>query len=228
MAFNHRNLQHYYISAIITIHKNACSQARQGKDVSIAISQRVPFPPPGVDPIQEQPPPTTTNQPRERPRNQREQPTEKNGSIFFETAGVGGPVQICVHSLFASKNQPYQVGLEVTEQKDLSQEQSDLIDTDANVAANAKARALQNEITDTVLVHLSAFSKEMIRAENLVRTILASADVVKREETDFYEHSQKMQASVSFWPMCQFVMLLVAAFLQVRHILQWMKGHHIV
>lgn len=139
---------------------------------------------------------------------------------------MGGPVQICVHSLFANKNGPYQIGLEVTEQKDLSQERSDLIES-LN-AAEAKARALQNEVTDTVLVHLSAFSKEMIRAENLVRTILASADVVKKEETEFYEHSQKMQRSVRFWPMMQLACLLVAAFLQVRHILEWMKIHHIV
>ena len=136
---------------------------------------------------------------------------------------MGGPVQICVHSLFANKNGPYQIGLEITEQTDLSQETADLVHANA-----AKSRALQNEVTDTVLVHLSAFSKEMIRAENLVRTILASADVVKKEETDFYEHSQKMQRSVRFWPMTQFAILLVAAFLQVRHILEWMKVHHIV
>lgn len=200
----------------------AIKRARQGKDVSIAISQRTPFPLPGAEPIKNPPP----NVPRERPRNQREQPTEKEGSIVFETSQSGGPVQICVHSLFANKNGPYQVGLEITEQTDLSQEESDFID--AASAAAAKQRALQNEVTDTVLVHLSAFSKEMIRAENLVRTILASADVVKKEETEFYEQSQNMQRSVRFWPMFQLTCLLLAACLQVHHILKWMKVHHIV
>lgn len=129
-----------------------------------------------------------------------------------------------MHSLFANKNEPYQIGMEITEVPDLSPEESIYIELEQV----AKQRALQNEVTDKVLVHLSAFAKEMIRAENLVRTILASADVVKQEETEFYEHSQKMERSVRFWPMLQFTIIFGAAAIQVRHILQWMKSHHIV
>jgi len=114
--------------------------------------------------------------------------------------------------------------MEITEVPDLSPEESIYIELEQV----AKQRALQNEVTDKVLVHLSAFAKEMIRAENLVRTILASADVVKQEETEFYEHSQKMERSVRFWPMLQFTIIFGAAAIQVRHILQWMKSHHIV
>ena len=74
---------------------------------------------------------------------------------------------------------------------------------------------------------LSGFSKEMVRAENLVRTILASADVNKKDEADFYEQSIKMEKSVHFWPMLQMVSLLVAATYQIRYILDWMKQKHI-
>lgn len=185
----------------------AIKRARQGKDVSIAISQRTPFIAPGDD----------GSKPRERPRNQRDQPTEKEGTLEFETSPAGGPVQICVHSLFANKKAPYAVGLDITSTNDLEAERAFAVGT----------RGLNAEATDTVLTHLSAFSKEMVRAENLVRTILASADVVKKEEADFYEQSIKMEKSVHFWPMLQGVCLLVAATYQVRYILNWMKSKHI-
>ena len=155
--------------------------------------------------------------PRPRPKNQREQPTEKEGSFDFETSDTGGPVQICVHSLFANKQTPYMVGLDVSATNSLEAEKVEMV-----------GRALSADATDTVMTHLSAFSKEMVRAENLVRTILASADVVKKEEADFYEQSIRMEKSVHFWPMVQGCALLVAAVMQVRHVLDWMKSKHIV
>jgi emp24/gp25L/p24 family/GOLD len=189
-------------------------KARQGKDVSIAISQRAPF-------FQTNPP-DDPSQPRERPRNQREQPTEKEGVIHFETSPSGGPVQICVHSLFANKKMPYVVGLQVTELIDNTAEQMEQIEEE-------QQRKLQQQqhLVEEVMEQLSAFSMEMIRAENLVRTILASADVVKKEEADFYEQSIRMEKSVHFWPMVQLLCLVAAAFFQIRHVLNWMKSKHI-
>lgn len=78
-----------------------------------------------------------------------------------------------------------------------------------------------------VYTHLSAFSKEMIRAENLVRNILSSAEVVKQEEADFHDQSIRMERSVHFWPMLHLIIILVAATMQVRHIVQFMKARHI-
>ena len=180
-------------------------QAKSGKDVSIAISQRSLF----WEEIGERQ--------RERPRNMREQPTEKEGFIEFMTSPNGGPVQICVHSLFANKQSPYAVGLDIIETKDLASESVEMI-----------GRGLSVDDADKVFTHLSGFAKEMVRAENLVRTILASADVVKKEEAEFYEQSIRMERSVHFWPMVQGCALLVAAVMQVRHILDWMRSKHIV
>lgn len=186
-------------------------QARIGKDVSIAISQRTSTVfNPDPDPYKVQ----------ERPRNQREQPDQREGIINFETSETGGSVQICIHSLFASKHGPYRVGLEVNEKVNTTDEEA--------VTFNPNVRVLQVEASDTALIHLTAFSKEMIRAENLVRSILASADVVKKEESDFYEQSISMEKGVHFWPMFRFSCIIVAAAMQVRYILQFMKAKHIV
>lgn len=157
---------------------------------------------------------------QERPRNQREQPETREGAINFETSENGGTVQICVHSLFANKRGPYRVGLEVNEKVNTTDEDA--------VTFNPKPRALQVEATDTALAHLTGFSKEMIRAESLVRSILASADVVKKVESDFYEQSISMERGVHMWPMIQISCILVAAVMQVRYILQYMKAKHIV
>lgn len=159
------------------------------------------------------------NKPRERPRNQREQPSEKEGTITFETSPGGGPVQICIHSLFANKQSPYAVGLDITQTNELEAEQVEVV--------GGKPRILGPLLQDKVLTHLSGFSKEMRRAENLVRTILASADVVKKDEAEFYEQSIKMQKSAHFWPMVKGCALLIAAILQVKSVLDWMKARHI-
>lgn len=170
-------------------------------------------------------PPTDPSQPRERPRNQREQPTEKQGVVRFETSPSGGPVQICVHSLFANKKEPYMIGLQVSEIIDHSAEQTEEIAEEQQ--RKLQQQQQQQQQVEQVMGHLSAFSTEMVRAENLVRTILASADVVKKEEADFYEQSIRMQKSVHFWPKIQLLCLFLAAFVQIRHVLNWMKSKHI-
>ncbi|CAB9516688.1 expressed unknown protein [Seminavis robusta] len=197
----------------------AIKRARQGKDVSIAISQRNPFPIIELEPHK-----------RERPRNQREQPADKEGTILFETSPTGGPVQLCIHSLFANKLHPYLIGLRIEQIVNLSAEQTEMIH-DEQEQGEAPRILVKNDAADAeteqVLSHLSAFTQEMVRAENLVRTILASADVVKKEEADFYEQSIRMEKSVHFWPMVQLVCLLLAAFFQIRHVVTWMKRKHI-
>lgn len=205
-------------------------QAKAGKDVSIAISQRVPFTGANIERKTEEGESAEEDGqaggresiPRERPRNQRVQPTEKEGSIDFETSQNGGVIQICIHSLFANKMGPYKVGLEVTEKVDTTDEQVDVLPQ-----RGRSLEAAEQEIR-TATKHLSEFSKEMIRAENLVRTILASADVVKKEEADFYEQSIRMEKSIHFWPMLQLTTLVVAAIVQVRHVLAWMRSKHIL
>ena len=94
-------------------------------------------------------------------------------------------------------------------------------------ARAARALLLSTEVAGKVYTHLSAFSKEMIRAENLVRNILSSAEVVKTEEAEFHEQSVRMEKGVHFWPMLHLVCLIVAAYMQVRHIVQFMKSKHI-
>jgi emp24/gp25L/p24 family/GOLD len=197
-------------------------QVRQGKDVSIAISQRAPF-------FQQQMNPDPSSGTRERPRNQREQPTEKEGTIHFETSPSGGPVQICVHSLFANKKEPYMIGLQVTQFMDHDNGDEDEMEdlTDEQQQQRKLQQKEKEKQVEQVLQHLSAFTTEMVRAESLVRTILASADVVKKEESDFYEQSIRMQKSVHFWPKLQLVCLVIAAIVQIRHVLNWMKSHHI-
>ena len=112
------------------------------------------------------------------------------------------------------------MGLEINEKVNTTEEEA--------VTFNPNARALQVEATDTALVHLTGFSKEMIRAESLVRSILASADQVKKIESDHYEQSISMEKGVHMWPMIQISTILVAAVMQVRYILQYMKAKHIV
>jgi hypothetical protein len=197
----------------------AIKRARQGKDVSIAISQRTPY---GATAASAE---DAAAKQRERPRNQREQPSEREGSIQFSSSETGGPVQICIHSLFASKGGPYRVGLDIRETVNNADEE---VEVTTDTATNYNSRFLKKEQSDLALSYLSAFSKEMIRAESLVRTILNSADNVKKEESEFYQQSIRMERSVHLWPMLQLSCLLVAAVIQIRHILKFMKAKHIV
>ena len=51
--------------------------------------------------------------------------------------------------------------------------------------------------------------------------------VVKQEEAEFHEQSIRMERGVHFWPMLHLICLLVAAIMQVRHIVQFMHAKHI-
>ena len=150
----------------------------------------------------------------------REELTKKEGLIKFFTTDMDGKVDICVQSIIASTKGPSRVSLNVT------MEQTDESEVDAaNDGGSSEGDAMGH---DEVKSQMGRFERDLATLKSRVKHIINNADFNKEQSVDFHEQSVAMSKAATYWPIIQLIVIVVAGFTQVNHIVTYMKTRHIV
>mmetsp|Transcript_37266 Transcript_37266/g.45539 ORF Transcript_37266/g.45539 Transcript_37266/m.45539 type:complete len:498 (-) Transcript_37266:25-1518(-) len=80
-----------------------------------------------------------------------------------------------------------------------------------------------DEIQDMVARQIRGLESEIHYLQRVVNRILSSADMAKDLETDFHDHSIKMNGAAYWWPMCQVFVLVLTGVFQARTISGFLK-----
>jgi hypothetical protein len=159
----------------------------------------------------------------------RQELTQREGSIQFQTGEDDGTVDICVQSIIANKNNPTRVSLNVTmdvtaDAKEESPPQ------EGGEPAQEGGEKKEGELLapDSVKAQMSRLERDLQTLSNRVKAILNNADFNKDQEVAFHEQSVAMSRASTYWPAIQLVVLLVTGFTQANHIVRYMKSRHIV
>jgi len=145
----------------------------------------------------------------------REQLTERQGVIEFVTGSFDGLVEICVQSLSASQESPSRVALNITTKVEPTEKE----ETPPPVMDQGQAMRLRLET--------NRIGGELTRMEMRTREIMANAEYARDRELSFHEQSISLNKAVRYWPMFRILILVFAGYLQVSHVIQYMKSRHI-
>ena len=74
---------------------------------------------------------------------------------------------------------------------------------------------------------MTRLERDMSTFTRRVKSILDRADVNKDQEVSFHDQSIAMNRAASYWPIIRLVFLFLTGFVQVNHIIQFMKSRRI-
>jgi hypothetical protein len=166
---------------------------------------------------------TEPNIPRPPTNKLRVQLDNREGVLEFPTASDGNSVvEICLQSYFATQEDPSRVGLNLTvvvpddsayeiKEAQMSEEQIALIQQSNRVIKS----------------QTSGITQELLRLEKDVINIRKDVGRSSRQAVDFQIKSEKLNNAVYYWPIFRIFVLLLTGYLQVSHVLNYMKKHHI-
>lgn len=146
----------------------------------------------------------------------REHLDNKEGTIEFLTGENNGQLEICVQSYMATSERPSMISLNIN--------MSTTIDKETK---SSFQRILPNEET-VVLSHSGAISGDLTRLEEKVKQILSLADYSKEYDTVFHNKSVNLNKAVRYWPILRAVILLIGGYLQMSHVVKYMRRKHIM
>lgn len=163
------------------------------------------------------------NIPRPPTNKLRVQLEEREGVLEFPTASDGNSVvEICLQSYFATQEDPSRVGLNLTVAvpDDNSYEVKEAQMSEEQIA-------LIQQSNRVVKSQTSGITQELLRLEKDVVNIRKDVGRSSRQAVDFQIKTEKLNNAVYYWPMFRIFVLLLAGYLQVSHVLSYMKKHHI-
>jgi hypothetical protein len=142
----------------------------------------------------------------------RQQIDQRAGSVEFRTGEVDGPVEVCVQSYSASRQLPVRVALNVT----------------SKASEEPPVIPLQYaDIAEQLNVHMSKITVDLKRSQEKLKNIMANAGYAREMEVGFHGKSLSLSTAIRYWPMFRMAVLIFAGFLQVRHVVQYMKSRRI-
>lgn len=151
----------------------------------------------------------------------REQIEKPEGSFTYKSGDLEGSLEVCIQSYTATAESPSRVALDVkslVESNDLEnllQRERDLV--------NKKVES-ENAI---VKEETSRITTELLRMHRRAQGIAADAQYDKKREEDFRKKSITLNRAVRYWPMFRMFVLLVSGYLQISHVVDYMKRRHI-
>jgi hypothetical protein len=155
----------------------------------------------------------------------REEISQQTGFINFKTIdeeSEEGGVDICVQSIVASPHTPVRFNLYVDVNEDMAEDS--WIDS---FVTNEVVIQTMEQVNEAKVV-MSQLEKDMRSLTNRVRTIMNSADYNKEQEAEFHDQSVQMNRAASYWPIIRLIFLFLTGFVQVNHIITYMKSRHII
>lgn len=157
------------------------------------------------------------------PSKAREQLEETTGEIFYETKDLyEGTIEVCIQSYTATTETPSRVGIRL---EILNNDSSNTIEK-MQKELEEKSRQLESETT-VVKEQSSRITAELMRMHRRAKLVSGDAQYAKNREESFHQASIDLQKAVKFWPMLRILILFVTAYLQVSHVVDFMKKRHI-
>jgi len=83
---------------------------------------------------------------------------------------------------------------------------------------------MENKLVKT---ETSRISSELMRMHRRAKSIAGDAQFSKEREESFFHKSVSLNRAVRYWPMFRLLVLMVGGYLQVSHVVQYMKRRHI-
>ena len=145
---------------------------------------------------------------------------DQRGTIEFMTGDADGLIEICPQAYGATRLNPSRISLKVTSKGEQSEEQKE-----ARKLLKQNGPSLEEEFL--VKAQGSQISQELQRMEEKVYELISNTEVSKDREVEFHQQILDLNRAVRYWPMFRILILLVAGYMQVSHIIKFMKSRHI-
>jgi emp24/gp25L/p24 family/GOLD len=155
------------------------------------------------------------------PMKRREQLESPEGSFEYETLEFDGQLEICVQSYTATADAPSRVAVSI----DIKSENEEIA---AQLEAELKLLNARLEAENHVVKEeTSRITSELIRMQRRALMIASDAQFSKAREEAFHSQSIALNRAVKYWPMIRLAVLLIGGYLQVTHVVNFMKSRHI-
>lgn len=158
------------------------------------------------------------------PSKKRIQLESKEGSYEYDSANFEGTVEICIQSYTASAENPSKVGFSVEPQSE-KDEIEKLIAAERKLTSG-KLEKLEAE-QKVVAEETSRITYELARMQRRAKSIAVDAHFSKQREETFHYQSISLSRAVRNWPIARIVVLCLAGYMQLTHVVKFMKSRHI-
>lgn len=202
----------------LLVRSSFCFFSQSRGDVVFTVTQRhvEPLHHDIVDPLK-------LNKPRPAANKIREVIEKRTGSFYFVTnAEMDTIVEVCIQSYLASKKDPTRVGLDIQ-----TSEEIETIEDEGREALSAEEYATIQTHNRVLRDQSSGISKEMAKLERKIGNIMRDSKLTTRTAARHKDQSIKLHRAIRNWPMFRTAVLMLGGFLQVRHVLNYMKKRHI-
>jgi emp24/gp25L/p24 family/GOLD len=182
------------------------AQAKRTKDVNILIFQREVH---------------LQGANKDGPQKIRHQVQDRRGEVKFKTGNSDGLVDICIQSYMATYRDPSRIELNITSIPTSKDE--------GRLRMMRSARNISAEIKEAQLTktHSGVIANELLGMSRKLQEVKTNADSSKQREVEFHGTSISLHRAVRYWPMARIVILLIAGYLQVSHVVRFMRSKHI-
>jgi hypothetical protein len=151
----------------------------------------------------------------------REQIENPEGSFTYKSGDLEGSLEVCIQSYTATAESPSRVAFDV----------KPLVETDDLEKILEHERNLLNKKVETeneiVKEETSRITTELMRMHRRAQGIAADAQYDKKREEEFRKKSITLNRAVRYWPMFRMFVLLLSGYLQISHVVDYMKRRHI-
>lgn len=156
----------------------------------------------------------------------REQLETRRGSLEFLTGKLDGRLEICVQSLAARTLGASRIQLNIaTSHTETEEDKAESLQWQEEEKAQMEADKRKNRTA--VVQNGGRISSELHQLTRRIRELEDNAEHAKNQETEFQNKSVKLNKSVKYWPMFRMIVLIVGGYMQVGHVVKYMKSKHI-
>lgn len=162
---------------------------------------------------------------RDLPSKVRESIENESGVFLYETKDLPdlSQLEVCFQSYHATKNDPSRIQF-------LFLDQSDYLTDDGTTLSEQELRQqFANMEQERALVeeHSSRITTELTRLSRRANLVAGDAEFSQAREAQFHERSVQLNRAVNVWSCVRIGVLVVAGYLQVSQVLQFLRSKRI-
>ena len=156
------------------------------------------------------------------PSKHREPLEQRTGSFVYSTGALeGGYLEVCLQCYTASPDSPSRVAWSFS----LPNEEKE---TERQLQVDRQKYLEQLNVENKLITQeTSRISAELMRLHRRARALADDAQYSKQNEENFRNMSMQLHRAVHYWPMIRILVLLIGGYLQVTHVVNFMKSRHI-
>ena len=145
----------------------------------------------------------------------RQQIETKQGTFDFVTSASEGLLDVCIQVYSATRQHPARVALQVITKRAVPA-----------VAPSDESSPFKTDV-DRLNAHSSLITEDMKRMELRLKEIGSNANYAKEREKEFHGKSVDLNKAVKYWPVFRVLVLVLSAYIQVNHVVTYMKSRRI-